>query len=129
MVQRVRELEAATADPGMLAAAQLERLVVGDQGAGLVDAPLAREHEAGEDHGLGARPALHQATLHERDVRAAPAGGGAHATSPRRSRAAKRAVARMATAPRPSASPIQTPRPPMPSGNAATQPVVKPRTQ
>ena len=67
----------------MVLATHLERLVLGDRRAGLVEAALAREHLAGEDQGLGAGAALDQAALDQGDVEAARGGaragrGGRH---------------------------------------------------
>src|SRR3546814_13126741 len=65
VLDRVSQLQPAAADPGMILAAHLERLVVGDGFAGLGKLALPRENLAGHDERLGLGAALRQAALDE----------------------------------------------------------------
>src|SRR5690606_29760795 len=129
MRQRVGQLQAAAADPGMVLAAHLERLVVRDRLARLGELALPGEDLAGHDERLGPGAALDQAALDEGEI--GPgftrrlAGGLAHGSASaggrppfgnRVSRRWKRQFTAMATKPSPRASPYHTPRPPRPSG-------------
>jgi hypothetical protein len=66
--ERMRQLDAAARNPGMVLAAQLERRLVGQQVAGLGDAPLAAEYLASQDERRGAAAGLGQATLDHKQI-------------------------------------------------------------
>ena len=67
-VERVNELQPAPADPGMVLPAQLQRRILGNAVAGLVDPLLARKHQPGQDQRLGARTRVRQPAFHQRKV-------------------------------------------------------------
>ena len=64
-VERARELHAAARDVRVVRRAHLDRGVLVDERAGLVDARSADEHLAGEDDGLRARPRRREAARDE----------------------------------------------------------------
>ena len=67
------ELDAAARDIGLLVLAQFQREVGRDLLAGLVEAAVAGKDAAGEDQGLGARPACDEAALDQQLIEPGPA--------------------------------------------------------
>src|SRR5688572_18909659 len=65
MIERMSELDAAARDPGMVAAPDLERRLLGQRLAGFLDLALAREDQAGEDQRLRPRPTLGETAIHQ----------------------------------------------------------------
>jgi len=78
VIKRAHQLEAAARHPGVVLAAQLERLTGGEKLARFVDAPLAGKQPAGEDERLSPAAALHQAAIQHELVRALFRGGLFH---------------------------------------------------
>ena len=76
MRERVRELQPAARDPGMILALDLERRVLRHQVAGLGDAAVGAEHLAGHDQRLGLGAGLDQAALDQQLVGALPSPSG-----------------------------------------------------
>src|SRR3546814_5354903 len=76
VLERVGQLQAAAADPGVVLAAYLEGLVFRNRFAGLGELALAGEDLAGHDERLGLGTALHQAALDQCPVGTALAGPG-----------------------------------------------------
>ncbi len=72
MRQRVRELDAAARNPGVVEPADFERDVVADRMAGLVEAAIARPDAAGEDERLRARARFDEPARNQRGIQALP---------------------------------------------------------
>ncbi len=68
VLDRMRQLDPAAPDPRMIAAPDLDRGVLGDLLAGLVDLALGDEHQAGHDQRLRARAALGKAAGHKQVI-------------------------------------------------------------
>src|SRR5580704_2046378 len=72
MRQRMVELEPAARYPGMILASHFQRGFRRQGLSGLVDAPFAAEHLAGEDQGLCARAAFSQAAVNQQLIGSRP---------------------------------------------------------
>src|SRR5574340_23001 len=68
MGKGMSELDAATRDPRVIAAAQRESRIRGERFARLFYAPLARIDQAGQDQRLGAAAAFGKAALEEQKI-------------------------------------------------------------
>src|SRR5690606_11976145 len=114
MLQAMGQLDAAAADPGMRLAAHFKLRIGADRMARLVEALLARKHQAGHDGGLGLGPAFRQPALHQRLIEPHLLSLHACRSCMRRSlraQKAKRQTSSTAETARPTTSPIQTPSP------------------
>ena len=65
-IERAHQFEAAARYPGMVLSPQLERLIRGQERAGLIDPPLAGEQPAGEDKRLAPAAGFDQAAIHQK---------------------------------------------------------------
>ncbi len=65
MLQRERELEPAARHPRMIAPGDGQLRILGQRGAGLVDAPAGGGHQPGHDQCLRLRPALGETAVNE----------------------------------------------------------------
>ncbi len=65
MIERMGELDPAARYPGVVAPTHLDRGIIRQRFAGLVDPPLAGKHQTREDQRLRSGPAFGQAPLHQ----------------------------------------------------------------
>jgi hypothetical protein len=70
MLERMRQLDTAPRNPGMLLAPNLQRSVLGQRLPRFLDLALAAEHQPGEDQSLGLGPAFRQPSSDEHLIRA-----------------------------------------------------------
>ena len=123
MIERMGELQPAARDPGVVLAPQPQRRVLRQQIARLLDAPLAAEDLAGQDHRRCPAAALDEAALDQQQVGALLHGGR------RLTWRWKRKVSRIAVAARPRARPSQRPTAPRPKVKPRAAPALRPMTQ